>query len=33
MDVKQVLSTKWPSYEVKLTNNELILYAIGIGFS
>jgi hypothetical protein len=33
MDVKKVLSTKWPSYDVKLTNNELILYSLGIGFS
>jgi len=33
MDVKKVLATKWPSYDVKLTNNELILYALGIGFS
>lgn len=33
MDIKKVLSTTWPSYKVKLTNNELILYALGIGFS
>ena len=33
MDVQKVLSTKWPSYDVKLTNNDLILYALGIGFN
>lgn len=33
IDVKKVLSTTWPSYDVKLTNNDLILYALGIGFS
>ena len=33
MDVKKVLSTKWPSYDVKLTNNDLILYSLGVGFS
>jgi hypothetical protein len=32
MDIAKVLSTKWPSYDVKLTNNELILYSLGIGF-
>ena len=32
MDVQKVLSTKFPSYDVKLTNTELILYALGIGF-
>lgn len=32
MDVEKVLSTKFPSYDVKLTNTELILYALGIGF-
>jgi hypothetical protein len=32
MDVEKVLSTKWPSYNVKLSNNELILYSLGIGF-
>ena len=33
MDVEKVLSTKYPSYEVKLTNNEMILYALSIGFN
>jgi hypothetical protein len=33
MDIAKVLSTKWPSYDVKLSNNELILYALGVGFS
>lgn len=33
MDVKKVLSTVWPPYNVKLTNEELILYSLGIGFS
>ena len=33
IDIKKVLSTVWPSYEVKLTNNELILYSLGVGFS
>ena len=33
MDVKKVLSTKWPAYDVKLSNNDLILYALGVGFN
>jgi acyl dehydratase len=33
MNVKKVLSHTYPTYEVKLTNNEVILYALGIGFS
>jgi hypothetical protein len=33
MDVKKVLSTKWPAYDVKLSNNDLILYSLGVGFS
>lgn len=33
MDVKKVLSTVWPPYNVQLTNNEMILYSLGIGFS
>lgn len=32
MDVQKVLSTKWPSYDVKLSNNDMILYSLGIGF-
>jgi hypothetical protein len=32
MDVQKVLSTKWAPYDVSLTNTELILYALGIGF-
>ena len=33
MNVEKVLSTKFPSYDVKLTNNEMILYALSIGFN
>ena len=32
MDIKKVLSTKWPSYDVKLKNNDQILYSLSIGF-
>ena len=33
MDIKKVLSTKWPAYDVKLSNNDMILYALGVGLN
>ena len=33
IDIPKALQHKYPSYDVTLTNNEMILYALGIGFS
>lgn len=33
IDLEQVLNHKYPTYEVSVTNNEMILYSLGIGFS
>lgn len=33
VDIPKALQHKYPSYDVNLTNNEMILYALGIGFS
>ncbi len=33
MDVKKVLSTVYEPYDVTLTEKDMILYALGVGFS